>query len=164
LNNLAFAPPPSLHPLRPSPCWLVRGLRRYYAAIRLPECVHRRRSVTSFPTRSALDCSAGTDGSMADAPWLSRLPRKLFRCMLRSTTPPGSFLPCQSGRNDVAFHALEPCRHPEVALFQGSILGLHLPLSTLHDRRYHRPRMTRGRGGWLDLPRRGLAPLTACRF
>src|SRR5262245_9142401 len=134
-SGIALAPPPSLHPLRHGLNRFVRGLRRYYAAVRLPECVHPRRSVTPFPTRSALDCSTAVDCSMADTPRLSRFPRNLFRCMLRSTTPPGSFLPCQNGRNDVAFHALGPCRHPEVALFRGSILGLHLPLSTLHERR-----------------------------
>ena len=36
---------------------VVRKLRRYYAAVRLPGCVHRRRMVTPFPTRSTLDCS-----------------------------------------------------------------------------------------------------------
>jgi hypothetical protein len=72
-NGIALAPPPSLHPLRSSLRWFVQELRRYYAAVRLPECVHRRRTVTPFPTRSALDCSAGTDCSMTDTPRLSRL-------------------------------------------------------------------------------------------
>jgi hypothetical protein len=44
--------------------------------------------------------------------------------------------------------------------FRGSILCLHLPLSTLRRRRYRRLRMTRGQCGWLDLHCQGLAPFT----
>ncbi len=36
--------------------------------------------------------------------------------------------------------------------FRGSILNLHIPLSTLHVRPYDRPRMTRGHRGLLRLP------------
>jgi len=84
---------------------------------------------------------------------------------LGSPTPPGLDTPRPSGVPRVAFRALGPRRHPEVSLiFRGSLPSLHLPLSTLRRRRYRRPRMTRSRGGWLDLPRRGLSPLTPCRF
>src|SRR5262245_17716802 len=41
--------------------------------------------------------------------------------------------------------------------------GLRVPLSTLQQRPYDRYRMTRGRGGWLGLPRTTLAFVTPCR-
>jgi hypothetical protein len=127
-NCIALAPPPSLHSLRPSHCWFVRELHWYYAAVRLPGCVHRRRTVLSFPTRSALDCSTAVDCSMANTPRLSRFPYMMRLCMLRSPTPPSSCHSCQSEWQDVAFRALGPHRHSKVArLFRGSILGLHIP-------------------------------------
>src|SRR5262249_21450144 len=41
--------------------------------------------------------------------------------------------------------------------------GLRVPLSTLRQKPYDRYRMTRGRGGWLGLPRTTLAFATPCR-
>jgi hypothetical protein len=45
-NDIALAPLPSLHLLRLDSDRFVRRLRRYYAAVRLPGRVYRRRSVT----------------------------------------------------------------------------------------------------------------------
>src|SRR5262245_42855703 len=41
--------------------------------------------------------------------------------------------------------------------------GLRVPLSTLRQKPYDRYRMTRGRGGWLGLPRTTLSFATPCR-
>jgi hypothetical protein len=133
-NGIALAPPPSLHSLHPSSRWFVRELLWYYAAVRLPGCVHRRRTVTPFPTRSALDCSTSVGCSMTDTPRLSRFPRTTRLCMPRSATPPSASIPCQSGTVAVAFRALGPRRHSEVApLFRGSILGLHISCQRFTD-------------------------------
>jgi mutator family transposase len=53
LIRIPLDQPPSLHLLRG--CFarsFVRRLRRYYAAVRLPVIVHRRRASSDFPTRS----------------------------------------------------------------------------------------------------------------
>ncbi len=132
---------------------LFGRLHRYYAAVRLPGCVHRRRSVTPFPTRSALDCSTAVDCSMTDTPRLSRFPYMMRLCMLRSPTPPSSCHSCQSEMAGCCLScvgttsALESC-----TLISGLNTGPAHPLSTLHWRCYHRQRMTRGQGGWLGLP------------
>ena len=42
--------------------------------------------------------------------------------------------------------------------------GLCAPLSTLHVGPRGTPRITRGRGGWLDLPRGGLSPPILCQL
>src|SRR6516165_7327871 len=52
----------------------------------------------------------------------------------------------------------------EEQYFDALSLGLHAPLSTLRKRPRGRPRMTRGRCGWLGLHRNGLTPSTSCRF
>jgi hypothetical protein len=83
-----------------------------------------------------------------------------FGACQRSPTPPGASTPCHDGVSAVAFRVLGARRHPGVARFRGSILCLHLPLSTLRQRRYRRLCMTRGQCGWLDLRCRGLAPFT----
>ena len=138
--------------------WFVRELQRYYAAVRLPECVHRRRMVTPFPTLTALDCSTEWI-----APWPMHLgspdsrPRCIHTC---SGLRPRRVYPhsCPDEWSSVAFRALGPRGHPEVALFRGSILGLYAPLSTLHWRHYWRRCMTWGQDSWLDLSCEGLAP------
>ena len=79
--------------------------------------------------------------------------------MQRSPTPPGPSPPHHSGVDDVAFRVFGARRHPDWP-FRGSILCLHVPLSTLHEPRYRGSRMTRGQRGWLDLRCQGLAPFT----
>jgi hypothetical protein len=83
-----------------------------------------------------------------------------FHACQRSSTPPGPSTPRPNGVSGVAFRVFGARRHPEIARFRGSILCLHLPLSTLRRRRYRRLRMTRGQCGWLDLHCQGLAPFT----
>src|SRR5882724_12691999 len=66
---------------------LVRRLRWYYAAVRLPVVVHHRRSSSDFPTRPALPL-AGDDG-------LSRFSLNMFPHMLGvlDRAEPASHLP-----------------------------------------------------------------------
>jgi hypothetical protein len=59
----------------------------------------------------------------------------------------------------VAFRVCGARRHPGMARFRGSIPCLHVPLATLHGLRYRSLCMTRGQGGWLDLPCQRLALL-----
>ena len=90
-----------------------------------------------FPVRTWLDSTrpdAGPPGFRADC----------FRACQRSPTPPGAGTPCRSGALAVAFRVFGARRHPGVARLRGSILCLHVPLSTLHGPRYRGPRMTRG--------------------
>ncbi len=73
--------PPSLHPLRGQQhrtTWVeqiadtvVRGLRRYYGAIRLPAFVHHRRASLDFPMRPAQSPGSGERG-------ISRFSREVF--------------------------------------------------------------------------------------
>ena len=88
-----------------------------------------------------------------------------FRACQRSPTPPGAGTPCRSGALAVAFHVCGARRHPGGARWRGSLLCLHVPLSTLRAYRYRESRMTRGQCGWLTLHCQGLAPfntLPAC--
>src|SRR5262249_53669260 len=70
-----------------------------------------------------------------------------------------------------AFRSVQQRRHPEVATacamgvqFRGSIPRLHLPLSTLHLRRYRRKYMTRSQCGSLLLHCMKLSFTTPCRL
>jgi len=59
-----------------------------------------------------------------------------FRACQRSPTPPGAGTPCRRGALAVAFRVCGARRHPGVARLRGSILCLHVPLSTLRASRY----------------------------
>jgi hypothetical protein len=70
-----------------------------------------------------------------------------------------------------AFRLVQQRRHPGVATacamavqFRGSMAGLHVPLSTLHPRRYRRTYMTRGQCGSLFLHCIRLSLITPCRL
>ena len=157
LPTIPLDQPPSLHPLRtPLDRRLVRGLLRYYAAVRLPVPVHHRLTSLDFPMRPTV--------SLWGRHRPSRLPLKVHPCMFgvsdRAEPPPVSpFRRVQYG-----LPAFRHRRRSEVGRFRGSIPALHVPLSTLRLVGYPSLRMTRGQHGWLDLCCRGLAPLTPCRF
>src|SRR5262249_30320835 len=65
---------PSLRRLRYRSLGLVRRLRRYFGAVRLPTFVHHRRTSLDFPPRSAAL-------STADKRGISRFPHKVLACM-----------------------------------------------------------------------------------
>ena len=83
-TSIPLSWPPSLHPLRGQPLrptWvvpmaetLVRGLHRYYGAIRPPTIVHHRRTSGDFPMRPSARCRVGGGG-------ISRFPHKVRTCM-----------------------------------------------------------------------------------
>ena len=71
LSQVSFGQTPSLHPLRGRLPGVVRRLRRYYGAVRLPVVVHHRRTSLDFPTRPAAPSAAGDHG-------ISRFPCEVF--------------------------------------------------------------------------------------
>ena len=62
-SRVPLGQPPSLHPLRHRRGGFVRGLRRYYGAVRLPMAVHHRITSLDFPMRP------GRHPSTARQPW-----------------------------------------------------------------------------------------------
>ena len=52
-GRVPLGQPPFLHRLRDRSPGLVRRLRRYYGAVRLPMLVHLRRTASAFPERPA---------------------------------------------------------------------------------------------------------------
>ena len=79
LARVALGPPPSLHPLRRrrgSHVALVRGLCRYYGAVRLPAPVHLRYPLNGFPWRTQPPSGWARRG-------ISRLPHEVIGCMHR---------------------------------------------------------------------------------
>ena len=86
LARVALGPPPSLHPLRRrrgSHVALVRGLRRYYGAIRLPAPVHLRYPLNGFPWRTQPPSGWARRG-------ISRLPHEVIGCMHRVSDRAGA--------------------------------------------------------------------------
>ena len=150
---------PSLHLLRGCLVHsLVRRLRQYYAAVRLPVIVHHRRASTDFPIRPAgPSLSTGDDG-------LSRFSHNMFPHMLGvyDHAEPAAHSP---------FRAQQCCLRrtgsPSALRFypfRGSIPNLCVPLSTLGPWDYSHQPMTRSQTGWLGLVCSGLSPPTYCRF
>ena len=75
--------PPSLHRLRGRSPGVVRGLRRYYGAVRLPTSVRHRRMSLDFPVRPPILLAAGGRG-------ISRLPCEVFPGVLGVSDRTGS--------------------------------------------------------------------------
>src|SRR6266576_1012579 len=59
LWRVPFGQPPSLHPLRRRWSGVVRGLLRYYRAVRLPRSVRHRRASLDFPMRPKATAALG---------------------------------------------------------------------------------------------------------
>jgi site-specific DNA recombinase len=86
LARVALGLPPSLHPLRRhrgSHVAVVRGLRRYYGAVRLPAPVHRRYPLFRFPLRTQSPSTRARRG-------ISRLPHEVLGCMPRVSDRAGA--------------------------------------------------------------------------
>src|SRR5437588_10727541 len=71
LWRVPFGQPPSLHPLRRRWSGVVRGLLRYYGAVRLPRSVRHRRTSLDFPTRPMATAALGGLG-------ISRFPNEVL--------------------------------------------------------------------------------------
>src|SRR5208283_4757258 len=74
LWQVPFGQPPSLHPLRRRLPSFVRGLRRYYRAVRLPRPVRHRRTSLDFPMRPKATAALGEPG-------ISRFPSEVSACV-----------------------------------------------------------------------------------
>src|SRR6266478_6189099 len=71
LWQVPFGQPSSLHPLRRRWSGIVRGLLRYYRAVRLPRSVRHRRTSLDFPTRPMATAALGGLG-------ISRFPSEVL--------------------------------------------------------------------------------------
>src|SRR6266480_2731952 len=71
LWRVPFGQPPSLHSLRRRWSGVVRGLLRYYGAVRLPRSVRHRRTSLDFPTRPMATAALGGLG-------ISRFPNEVL--------------------------------------------------------------------------------------
>ncbi len=86
LARVALGQPPSLHPLRRprrSRAALVRGLRRYYGAVRLPAPVHRQCPLNGFLLRTRPPSGRARRGT-------SRFPHEVLGCMHRVSDRAGA--------------------------------------------------------------------------
>ncbi len=63
LWQVSFGQPSSLPPLRRRLSGVVRGLLRYYRAVRFPRAVHHRRSSLDFPMRPKATATVGGPGT-----------------------------------------------------------------------------------------------------
>src|SRR5271167_2028709 len=70
LGQVPFGQPSSLHPLRHRLPGFVRGLHRYFRAVRLPSSVRHRRTSSDFPMRPKAPSALGKPGT-------SRFPREV---------------------------------------------------------------------------------------
>src|SRR6266446_3208671 len=75
LWQVPFGQPSSLHPLRHGFPGVVRGLLRYYRAVRLPKSVRHRRASLDFPMRPEATAALGGRG-------ISRFPCEVFPYVL----------------------------------------------------------------------------------
>src|SRR5919108_2269826 len=163
LERLPLGQSPFLHCLLGLRLDLVRQLRRYYETVRLPVTVHRRGASLDFPARSVIPSQTVT-GSPGFRP-------RCLRACTGSQTAPGPKASCDIDAPGFAFRLVQERRHQGVATacamvvqFRGSMAGLHVPLSTLHPRRYRRTCMTRSQCGSLTLHCMKLSFTTPCRL
>src|SRR6267378_7484187 len=148
---------PSLHGPRRGNALVVRPLHRYYSLVRLLIRVHAHRSAFAFMSRSGM-------------PRRTRMrpPRfrtKNFTTCTRSSTARGSSIQANTlwGMLPSRQRTRSAPRNSTRFAAQYSARGLPCERFTavLADRTSC---ITRGRGGWLDLPRGGLAPPILCQL
>ena len=120
-------------------------------------------TATSFPTRSALDCSTG----LLPGRRILALPIPAYdaseHAQVSDRAGSASPLPVRATQRGLP-RALTASAPESCTLISGLNTGPTYPLSTLHERHYCRSCMTGGQGGWLGLPCWGLAPLPSYRF
>jgi len=88
---------------------------------------------------------------------------RCFHACSRSSTAQGPEASRFGDTPGIVFRIVPRRRRPGFRGFHGSILGLHVPLSTLRLRHCCRRRMTRGRCGSLRLHRMALSSTTPYR-
>ena len=150
---------PSLHGLRRGNALIVRPLHRYYSLVRLLIRVHAHRSAFACMSRSGMPCrtrmrpprfrAEKTFSTCARSPTArGSSPASQFRrsgcCLLFSRTR-------SAPRNSTRFAAQYPARGLPCERFTAALAS-------------RASCITRGRGGWLDLSRGGLAPPILCQL
>ena len=155
LTGVPLGRTPSLHKLRRLLVF-VRSLHRYYGSVRLPNTVHT--GITDLPSPAVPPTFA------SGRCWgLSVLVHETSRS-------PGSR---DSARSDchspfASQPILPPPWHHKSSTWKPFLSKLNspacAPLSTLRQPVTRTRRMTRGRGGWLALPRTALSSAVSCRF
>src|SRR5262249_25757916 len=149
---------PSLHSLRRGNALIVRLLLGYYDPVRILIRVHVHRSAVAFTNRPGLPVRARM-----------RLPRfraKNFPTCTRSTTARGSSHASQyaMGRCCLLFTGMRSAPR-NYTRFAAQYLARGLPCERFTAALAGRTScITRGRGGWLDLPRGGLSPPILCQL
>ena len=129
LDRVSLDQPPSLHRLRRRCSGLVRRLRRYYAAVRLPTSVRHRRVSLDFPMRSAFATAADGRGTsrfpcrvfpymrgVSDrAGFLSVLPERRLGCCLPPISTASASRRAHCSRNGACISRLDtqPARAPQ---------------------------------------------------
>ena len=154
-SRVSLGRTPSLHPLRRLIVF-VRVLHRYYGSVRLPTIVPA--GIAARLHRPVRPLSLTDHRGFSRFSSLER-PRSLGFQWLRRASPP---LALCAGAVWTTHRAITPSHGN--CFFRSSIARLTLPLSTLRQPVTRTRRMTRGRGGWLALPRMVLSPTTPCRF
>src|SRR6266853_1095816 len=148
---------PSLHGLRRGKALVVRSLHRYYSLVRLLIRVHAHRSAFAFTRRSGMPCrtrmrpprfrakdvSTCMGSPTARGPPTQAIARE-WCCILFSGTR-------SAPRNWTRFAARYPAHGLPCERFTAALAS-------------RTSCITRGRGGWLDLPRGGLSPPILCQL
>ena len=164
-NSIAFAPPPSLHPLRPSLQPVCSGTSTVLRSG--PTAWVRPSSAYGHALPDAIGAGLLRACGSLHGRYTQALPIPAHdACVHAQVSDPAECLLLWPER---AADFCLPCVGTTSALESCTLIsGLnteptHL-LSTLHKRHYCRSCMTRSQGGWLGLPCWGLAPLPSYRF
>ncbi len=136
---------------------LVRWVRRYYGAIRLPTLVHLRRTTLCSLSDPARDQQPGQGG-------ISRFSRMEVPYMPWIFDHAGSTNGSRKRRQRCCLPPLVQRGHPDRIISRLNSPACTYPLSTLRHALAGRRRMTRGRRGSLALRRRAPASLPPYRF
>ena len=148
---------PSLHGLRRGNALIVRPLHRYNSLVRLLIRVHAHRSAFAFTSRSGMPRRTRMRSP--------RFRTKNFTTCARPSTARGSSIQANTlwGMLPSRQRTRSAPRNSTRFAAQYSARGLPCERFTavLADRTSC---ITRGRGGWLDLPRGGLAPPILCQL
>src|SRR6202795_615172 len=148
---------PSLHGLRRGNALIVRPLHRYYSLVRLLIRVHAHRSAFACMSRTGMPCRTRM-----------RPPRfraKNFSTCTRSSTARGSSMQANTPWEMLPSRLRTRSAPRNWTRFAAQYLARGLPCERFTAALASRTScITRGRGGWLDLPRGGLSPPILCQL
>jgi len=149
-SRTTFPRPGAFPPSPPPPATgFVRGLRRYYAPVRLLPPVHHRLRPSGLPDAGRPATAGRSDGRSPGS--RARSVRTCWGLRPRRASPA-----LASRAGPCRLPQTQRRRRPGLSNFRGSIPSLCVPLSTLRRAPRGAPRMTRGRCGSLRLHRDGL--------